>query len=192
MITNHFRDAEDKLQFAKVLDRFTAATKKRQPAFTDFLDPMRCAAFMQILTAHASSLDIVDYGGYPDAERKIIGFFLDACSESASHPITAVAVSYNSKFSKPPTHRDYLGAILGLGLERTKIGDIRLTDINAKIPAHSDNIGAVIYVSSDIAGYITENLTAVGRTTVKTANSPPKPAKMKPHSTKTPMKKESP
>ena len=51
------------------------------------------------------------------------------------------------------THRDYLGSILGLGIERSVIGDIAVTDGSC----------AVVFVSVTVAEYIIENLVKVGR-----------------------------
>jgi RNA-binding protein YlmH len=143
----------DKLLFAKAQDRFAAWQKKLNPTFTDFLNPVQCAEVMAAFAKHATEICI--FGGYDGAERVMLGFGVDEPS-AENFPITAVEITYNGKFSKPPTHRDYLGAALGLGIDRSKIGDIRLAET-----------GAVMYVAADIALYIAENLTQVGRTTVK-------------------------
>ena len=158
---NPFKDGEERLLFAKVLDKYNAACKNGSPAFTDFMDPARCAAFLQVLNStkifqvvsDTNHLKCVPHGGYENAERKIIGFFP---GEVADFPIVPVAVTYNQRFSKAPTHRDYLGAVLGLGLDRGKIGDIRLGES-----------GAVMYVAEDVAHFIAENLSQVGRVSVK-------------------------
>ena len=159
---NPFKDGEERLLFAKVLDKYMAARKNHSSAYTDFLDPVRCAAFMQVLAHKNEGVFAMAYGGYENAERKIIAFDTreipaDSC------PIVPVAVMYNERFSKAPTHRDYLGAVLGLGLDRGKIGDIRLGDA-----------GAVMYVAEDVAPFIAENLNQVGRVAVKAqANAQP-------------------
>ena len=175
---NPFREAEDRLQFAKALDRLKAAQHKNHATFTDFMNPQKSAMFLQRfikmgVTARA-------YGGYDDAERTMLGFAPSyteqdynlpghpedaADSESpcpslsvGAFPITSLAIIYNERFSRQLTHRDFLGATLGLGLDRGKIGDIQLTDS-----------GAIMYTASEIAEYITENLLEVGRTAVTVA-----------------------
>lgn len=153
---NPFKDAEDKLLFAKALDRLNAAFKRNQPMFSDFLDPMRCEMFLQLLTKKRREMTIKAYGGFEGAERKKLVFFADESTEDKAFPITPIALTYNSRFSKPPTHRDYLGATLGLGLERGKIGDILLCED-----------GATMYVSSDVSEFICENLQQAGRTAIK-------------------------
>ena len=55
-----------------------------------------------------------------------------------------------------PGHRDYLGALMGLGIKRTKVGDII-------VGAH----GAQIVVAEDMAEYLKDSLTSVGRAIVK-------------------------
>jgi len=155
-IENPFKDADEKLIFAKVLDKYVSTQKKHIPTHTDFLDPVRCASFMQVLERHGDrDISIVAYGGYEDAERKMIKFDTSNANDD-SFPIISVFAAYNEKFSKAPTHRDYLGAVLGLGLDRGKIGDIRLAEA-----------GAALYVSEDVAHFIAENLNQVGRVVVK-------------------------
>ena len=156
---NPFKEAEDKLQFAKILDKLISAQKKDQPTFTDFLDPARCAAFMTVLAKNAEILPVAN-GGHENAERKMIGFF-PMYDPPQEFPITPIAITYNEKFSKPPTHRDYLGTTIGLGLDRGKIGDIVLSG------GYAPKQGAVLYVSNEVAPFICENLIQVGRASVK-------------------------
>lgn len=57
--------------------------------------------------------------------RRIIGFCPDYAEiTNQDFPIDAVKISYNKKFSTEMSHRDYLGSILGLGIDRSKVGDI--------------------------------------------------------------------
>ena len=166
-IENPFKASDDKLLFAKALDRLTAYEKKHQATFTDFLNPVQAAAFMQVISLASAAgnrykpkIETTSFGGYDGAEREMLGF---GAEEPASFPITPIIITYNERFSKAPTHRDYLGAVLGLGLDRGKIGDIRMTEA-----------GAIMYASSDIAPYIAEYLQQVGRVKVKTGIDPNK------------------
>jgi RNA-binding protein YlmH len=163
ILENPFKEAEDKLLFAKALDRFNSAIKSGQPTFTDFLDPLRCEKFSNQLVVNyhqlKSNINITSHGGHEEAERKMIGF------NAEIFPITPITFTYNARFSKPPTHRDYLGATLGLGLDRAKIGDIVLNET-----------GAVIYVQSAAAPFVCENLQQVKRTAVKGLIGLPKAA----------------
>lgn len=100
------------------------------------------------------------YGGYSEAERQSI-FFVPECfsveditqhfSEFADdNPITVVKV-IKDRFSNL-SHRDYLGAVMGLGIKRELIGDIITIDN-----------GAYIICFKSIADFIADNLTRGGR-----------------------------
>ena len=153
---NPFRETEDRLSFAKALDRLKAAQNKNHATFTDFMNPQRSVVFLQQFTK--KGVAVRAYGGYDDAERMMLGFaapYPDEPLSNGSFPITPLTITYNERFSRQLTHRDFLGAVLGLGLDRGKIGDIRIGES-----------GAVMYAAQEVAGYITENLQQVGRTTV--------------------------
>ena len=155
-LRNPYKDAEDKLQFAKVLDKFDAAMRHCITTHTDFYDPVRIAKFMQTLMASSvknNQVEATSFGGHDSAERMMIVF---TPAGTYTPPITTISATYNQRFNRAPSHRDYLGAILSLGLDRGKIGDIRI-----------GGNGAVIYVASDIAHFIAENLTQVGRAAIK-------------------------
>ncbi len=71
-------------------------------------------------------------GGYEAAERKIMAAGNEAESGPAEPPIAVVAVRPKAdKFAEDLTHRDFLGAVLGLGIERSLVGDILVRDRRA-------------------------------------------------------------
>lgn len=73
------------------------------------------------------------FGGNTECERKIAFFlpeYLDAASFDASEYISAVKFT---AFFGTPAHRDYMGAILGLGIGRERIGDIWVRDDTAVV-----------------------------------------------------------
>lgn len=64
-------------------------------------------------------------GGYEGAERKILCAGNEAESGEAEIPLRVIRVKpKSSKYAEELSHRDYLGSILGLGIERTLIGDL--------------------------------------------------------------------
>lgn len=111
------------------------------------------------------------YGGYPEAERTSLIFlpsyygeesFLEA--ENQSQILFSCLRIYpkSEKFATPMGHRDYLGALLSLGIERERIGDILFGEKEA-----------YVYVLKENADYIRENLTSVGRNPVKVEEAKP-------------------
>ena len=166
-LDNPFTDPADKLGFSKVLDRYAAHIKNSSDEFTDFLDPGSVALFIGALKKHP--IEPVVFGGYAGSERNMIGFcvqdefFAGEVSQNEHQglfPIAAISITYNERFSSQPTHRHYLGSLIGLGLDRGKLGDICQT-----------KDGAVAYMHSSIADFVTENLTKVGKTSVKASVS---------------------
>ena len=65
------------------------------------------------------------YGGYDLSERQMAVFLPDALYYDYEYPIQIIEVTPSSKrFAENLTHRDYLGALMNLGIERSKVGDI--------------------------------------------------------------------
>jgi len=77
------------------------------------------------------------FGGYECAERQMVAFLPDALCYEKNYPITTLKITpLMKKFSEKLSHRDYLGALLNLGIERSKLGDILVEDDCAVLFAH--------------------------------------------------------
>ena len=148
---NPFIEPNDKLGFSKVLDKYSMHVKNGTDEFTEFLDPKSIGIFLCALKKHR--IEPIIYGGHAASERSMMGF----CESAGSFPISTVLITFNQRFSSPPTHRHYLGSLIGLGLDRGKLGDISIT-MN----------GAIVYAHNSIAAFLIENLKKVGKTSVKT------------------------
>ena len=142
--------------FAKVLDQAAFSYKRHTPAFTDFLDMAKSGKFLEKLRS-LSDLNVVAFGGTEDCERRMLGFAPDYMElEGKDFPICALRITKHKKFGQTDlSHRDYLGSIMGLGIERSLIGDIILKDG-----------GAFVFVMQRMAAYLCEQLTAVRKTPV--------------------------
>ena len=147
-------DEDERKIFAKALDKGDLCAKINVPQFSDFMDPYKAHKLGEI--CRGCEFNTVLYGGYEDAERLKVGFFpyYDE-GDYTSFPISYVEVTYNGKYSKTLTHREFLGSVLGLGITRDKVGDIYI-----------QNEKAVIMVDEDIADYIVSNLERVSHTKV--------------------------
>lgn len=149
-------DADEKKIFAKALDKANLAVKIQSPQFSDFMDPYKAHKLKEL--CFSQGFDVLLYGGYDEAERLKVGFFPSFENEySELFPISNIEVSYNGRYSRKLTHRDFLGSVLGLGITREKIGDIIIEDERA-----------VLFTDTDIADYIIVNLERVGHTKVNT------------------------
>lgn len=104
-------------------------------------------------------LPCVLFGGYPMAERVVAGFGENLSDEK--FPITCIcAKPLMQKFADTLTHRDFLGALMNLGIKRELLGDIIV----------KDNCGYILCIEH-IAPYICENLERVRHTSVKCEKS---------------------
>ena len=148
-------EGEERLLFARALDQALFAMKRRQPAFTDFMDGAKCARFAERMRG-IRELQVTLYGGMEDCERQRMGFSLEEIPLEA-FPIKIIKIRRKSrKFGQADLgHRDYLGSILGLGIDRGKVGDILVSEEEA-----------VCFVTEEIAPYITAMLEQVSKTAV--------------------------
>lgn len=98
-------------------------------------------------------------GGNDYTERKIAVFSPKQTYYEFIFPITVIKVTpTNSQFAEQLNHRDFLGAILNLGINRSKIGDIIVIENHA-----------YVYCMEEIADYIIDNLYKIRHTMVKVA-----------------------
>ena len=127
------------------------------------------------------------FGGFPGAERRTLICFpeylmysagieygcneADFCGEYAADFIKLLHISC-SRFSSL-SHRDYMGAILGLGIERSSIGDII---VNSEHDAY-------VFVLAKIADFLKGELKTAGRAPVNVSETPLSYAPSLKHST---------
>lgn len=139
------------------------AYREGRVTFSDFLSESECAKLQAEKSRFAFCLPTL-FGGAEGCARNVARF---GDAFEMDFPIACVAVQpKNKKFVANFSHRDFLGAILALGLERSVLGDVVIRD----------EIG-YCYCLEHIAPYLEEHLTAIGRTSVtcKKTNERPSP-----------------
>ena len=148
-------EGEERLLFARALDQAVFAIRRKQPAFTDFMDRAKCARFQERLQG-IRGLCMMCFGGGEDCERQQMGFSIEPLT-AEDFPITIIKIRRkNKKFGQADlSHRDYLGSLLGLGIDRGKVGDILVAQD-----------AAVCFVAEELAPYITAVLEQVSKTAV--------------------------
>ncbi len=144
---NNRNSAEDKLLLAKAYDAIELAERRSTPRFMGFLNEHESA----FLRANISPRQDVDYfGGYDGAVRVMLG----ASADRADYPITPLVFTHRPEFSL--SHRDYLGALMALGIRRETVGDILVEEGRA-----------VIFFTDEIVPFILANVDRIGRVGVK-------------------------
>lgn len=129
------------------------------PVFTDFMTTKELSLFLNHKKAFRD-VRVAVWGGHEDCTHKMGGFFpivYDAAPDFCVFPIQCLCVeAINAKFAKELSHRDYLGAILNLGIERSMIGDIRIS-----------NHTAYVFCNEEFVPFLINGLTSVKRTSVQ-------------------------
>ena len=148
---------EEQLLEKRFLDLSRTAFHRNIITYTDFLN-LNELNILHTIPKTELYCNYILFGGYDTAERQMAAFVPDALSlRTENYPITVLEISpSNPKFGEELTHRDYLGAILNLGIERSMTGDILI-----------DGKKAIIFVQDNMADYIADSLTRVRHTTVK-------------------------
>lgn len=146
--------SDDKLLIAKVTDLFRLCDKYACARFSDFLDGAQ-QAVIEDSGAVMYGYNVMLFGGFENSERKIMGVFPE-WEEAVSSLFPIKVLVIESSIGRELTHRDYLGAFLSLGIDRSKTGDIIV-----------DGKKAYAFVHADIADYIKNNVSKIGAQGVK-------------------------
>lgn len=148
-------EKEEQILRKRLLELARAADNKGICTYTDFLNLNEINIFFKIKNDIPNiSYDL--FGGYEEAERKVICFYGCDSVKAFSDYITCIRIlPLNKKFSDDLNHRDFLGAIMNLGIERSKIGDILVKEKEG-----------FLFCETVISNYIIESLNKVKHTSV--------------------------
>lgn len=97
------------------------------------------------------------YGGADNTDRQVVRFgSVEELGYEVPFPIVCIHIRpLVAKFAEQLSHRDFLGALMNLGIERSTIGDIKVGDKEA-----------YLFCLESIAEYICENLSQIKHTHV--------------------------
>lgn len=158
--------AEDKLLLAKLWDKINAGIQRNISSHTAFLSPREQELARYLFGAPEG---LHSFGGYDDAERKMLMYLPDYMDESALFEDDSAIVCLRADFyeNDAPTHRDFLGALMGAGISRESVGDICVSTGRCDF-----------FVTAEIAPYILQNFTSAGRTKLRLSAIPIKEAQI--------------
>ena len=156
----------DELLIAQIEDKIRQADEWSMMTAGDFLDAHQRKILTDYVRGRKLPIRMALYGGYADAERCMPVFLpeymewdggFEAIPEEVGALLQVIRVSV-PKGGKALTHRDYLGSLLALGLDREVTGDILVRGEDA--PA---GLGADIIVKAEIAEFIEMHYEKAGR-----------------------------
>ena len=167
------------------LDDLCDKASRGECAVTDFLTPCEARYARARLSSRVSAGTAVLWGGFPEAERVRV-FILPDYTEGlidpealADDPVAALCgaglhdladtireavcpILVRGSGFRELSHRDYLGSVLGLGLERDAVGDILIPD------AHT----AILLTDTRVGNFLMTMLEKVATDTVKVSRLP--------------------
>ncbi|MFL0246730.1 RNA-binding protein [Candidatus Clostridium stratigraminis] len=140
---------EDKNLLSNLYNKINLAEKINKIIYSnEFLPPSVWKAILNMKSSFHVEMDTC--GIFEDSERKLMAFS-KAAIETADYPVELIKIINKSKF-RTLEHKDYLGALMALGIKREKFGDMILSE-NCIFTA----------ACADISEYINQNLSYVGK-----------------------------
>lgn len=146
--------SDSRLTEKRFMDLAKQASRKGIVCFSDFLTLNELYIF-QSLSGQLESTGQI-YGGYEGAERQLVAFIPDALYYDWEYPITCLQITPSyPKFAEKLSHRNILGALMNLGIQRDKLGDILI-----------GKNGYYFFCKKEMTAYLIEHLTQVSHTQV--------------------------
>ncbi len=144
---------ENAVMLAHLNDCARRASRTGRITFSNFLDPAQ--AEIAQAAANSERVPLVLSGGYPDAERTVAAFGWPDDDEIL-WPIIVMQASWDKRFCSCQ-HRDILGSLMALGIERECFGDIIID---------ADNSRALLFTLDRMESFLTQNWLSAGRATL--------------------------
>ena len=117
------KGVENRDSLARVIDHAEQAIKTWEVVLTDFLSPPESAEIQRVFS-RLTEVQLVSWGGYPQAERQRMAIARGEIPLDQSQVAVIVLEIAGNFLFDTATHRDFLGAMLGTGIVREKTGDV--------------------------------------------------------------------
>lgn len=155
-------DADEALFKKRLVELANKAYTNSQYLFTSFLSLAELNSYYQ-MERELSYVPVTIFGGTADCERVMLRFGdEELCGYEEPFPIVCVEIApLIEKFGEELNHRDYLGALMNLGIERATLGDI-VIDGN-----HDKKCHAFLFCTEKMSSYIIDELDKVRHTNVR-------------------------
>lgn len=156
-ILERYPNQEEKLLVAKVLEKIEKVKQRNQIEVTDFLNEFE-QSYIEKLLQQVKQEEYLFWGGREEAERKMLFLFPDKLKEvldkkkAIEKYVKVLQIEVSKQQQGEYTHKNYLGAIMKLGIKREKVGDIIV-----------NSTGADILLQKDIFEYVENHLRELTR-----------------------------
>ena len=153
-LIQHFRKDEQAF-IERVIGWQREVEDRYSPKLTDFLDPRERFIVTSIIGQN-SELSLKSFGGFIEAERQRMFIYPNYYVPSEEDfQLAFFTINYPTKFIQLK-HPDVLGALLSIGIDRSKFGDIRI-----------DGESIQFAVAKEVQDYVTVQLTSIGKSKVR-------------------------
>lgn len=152
-ILRYYRGSGDGDLAARLLDLAETALRNRKYKVSEFLDPYGYS-IAETIGAHYGNLQLLSNGGYSGAERVKAIFVNGEFRGTPDLDIEVLSARWDDRYYQL-THRDVLGALMGLGIKREIIGDIIMC-----------GQGCQIIIDASLAGFVIQNFKMIGAASV--------------------------
>lgn len=145
---------ENTVVLAHLTDCARRAARSGRIMFSNFLNPAQAEIARQAAAIERVPVELS--GGHPDAERTVAAFGWPD-DEEIEWPIAIMEAAWDGRFASCQ-HRDVLGSLMALGVERECFGDIIID---------SDNSRALLFALDRMEDFLTQNWISAGRASLK-------------------------
>jgi RNA-binding protein YlmH len=155
-ILQEYKNQDDRLLVAKILDKIEFVKTKNKIQCTDFLNLYEQEIALNVMKKSGVNKFYL-FGGKETTERKILIIYPEKLTEEMARKnhknlISIIRISVPKDLAGEYDHRRYLGAIIKLGIDREKVGDIFV-----------EPTGADIVVKEETAEFLLQNLGSLTR-----------------------------
>lgn len=155
-LLKEYKNQEDKFLLAVILDKIEFCKSRNKIECTDFFN----LAEQDLVNKFLKKIKFTNYyffGGRGEAERKILIVYPEKLTEDMARKnhskiISVIKIKLPISLNEDYDHRKYLGAIMKLGIEREKIGDISVK-----------SNGAEIVIKNEVQKFLMQNLESLTR-----------------------------
>lgn len=149
-ILNQYKKPEEKLILSKIMDKIEFCKLRNQIQVTHFLDEMQQQLIIKFLQWQKQT-NYMLLGGFETAERAMLLFYPDKLEPLIKQKqinfnewLKVIRITLPNEMEGQYEHRNYLGAIMKLGIKREMIGDILVDEKGADILLHYDSLSFLL------------------------------------------------
>ena len=155
-ILNEYKNQDDKLIVSQIFDKIEFTKTKNKIQNTDFLNLHQQDIACKLLKKIKFN-NCYFFGGKDDSERNICVLYPEKLTEEMSRKndsklLKVIRIKLPNELEGEYDHKVYLGGIMKLGIDRSKIGDIIV-----------DNFGADIIVKEESSKFLYQNINSLTR-----------------------------